>query len=60
MVLKDFASYTQAQTLVDKAYKDTSAFNKMALINTAKAGFFSSDRSVEEYAKNIWNLQKYK
>ena len=59
MILQDFDSYIKAQNVVDKVYKDSDKFNKMSLINTAKAGFFASDRSIEEYAKNIWNLKKY-
>ena len=35
-------------------------WNRMALVNIAKAGYFASDRSIEEYAKNIWNLKKVK
>ena len=58
MVLADFGSYVEAQNAVDRAYKDKYRFQKMSLVNTAKAGFFSSDRSVEEYAKRIWRLTK--
>ena len=58
MVLADFGSYVEAQNAVDRAYKDKYCFQKMSLVNTAKAGFFSSDRSVEEYAKRIWRLTK--
>lgn len=58
MVLADFGSYVNAQDAVNRAYKDKYCFQKMSLVNTAKAGFFSSDRSVEEYAKRIWRLTK--
>ena len=57
-VLADFDSYKQAQERVDQAYKDEKAWAKMALINTAKSGKFSSDRTIEEYAAQIWNLRK--
>ena len=60
MVLKDFDSYAAAQDKADKVYKDVFTFSKMAFVNTAKAGFFASDRSVEEYVDGIWHLQKYK
>ncbi len=60
MVLKDFDSYAAAQDKADKVYKDVYTFSKMAFVNTAKAGFFASDRSVEEYVEGIWHLQKYK
>jgi len=58
MVLADFASYVDAQAAADKTYKDFTRFNKMSLVNIAEAGFFASDRSVEEYAKRIWHLNK--
>ena len=38
-------------------YGDKTRFTKMSLVNTAKAGFFSADRAVEEYAKNIWHTK---
>ncbi|MDR2266742.1 MAG: glycogen/starch/alpha-glucan phosphorylase [Christensenellaceae bacterium] len=58
LVLADFASYVDAQASVDVAYKDLYRFQRMAITNTAKSGFFSSDRSVEEYANKIWALSK--
>ena len=58
MTLADFDSYKQAQAKVNATYLDREKWNKMSLTNIAKAGIFSSDRSVEEYAKNIWNLTK--
>jgi starch phosphorylase len=58
MTLADFDSYKQAQAKVNATYLDRDKWNKMSLTNIAKAGIFSSDRSVEEYAKNIWNLTK--
>lgn len=41
-------------------YKDKERWNKMALVNIAKAGVFASDRSIEDYAQGIWNLRKVK
>ncbi len=58
MVLADFASYVTAQEAVQSAYRDEHRFQRMSLINTAKAGYFSADRSVEEYASRIWRLSK--
>lgn len=56
MVLADFKSYIQAQEKVDKVYRDKDSWFKKAIINTANAGYFSSDRSIREYNSNIWNL----
>ena len=59
-ILKDFDSYAEAQQKVDKAYQDEKSWAKMAMLNTACAGKFSSDRTIEEYAKEIWKLKKVK
>lgn len=56
-VLKDFASYVEAQERLEKMYKDKEAWAKMAVIDTAKSGKFSSDRTIKEYAEEIWNLK---
>ncbi len=58
MVLADFESYSAAQERVNATYLDKDTWNRMSLVNIAKAGFFAADRSVEEYAQRIWNLQK--
>lgn len=58
MVLADFDSYSAAQERVNATYLDKDTWNSMSLVNIAKAGFFAADRSVEEYAQRIWNLQK--
>jgi len=58
MCLADFSSYCDAQSRLNSAYLDKYRWGRMSLVNIAKAGFFASDRSVEEYAKRIWNLQK--
>lgn len=57
-ILKDFRSYAEAQKRVEEAYRDTERWAKMAMLNVAKVGKFSSDRTIEEYAKEIWNLEK--
>ncbi len=59
-ILKDFASYAEAQKRIDEKYKDRRAWNKSALINIASAGKFSSDRTIEEYVDDIWHLTKVK
>ena len=60
MCLADFDSYMRTYYEMDAAYKDKMRWNKMSLVNIAKSGIFSSDRSINEYAKNIWNLKKVK
>ena len=57
MTVADFTDYARAQRLVSKTYLDRKKFTDMSLVNIAKAGIFSSDRAVEEYAHNIWNLK---
>ena len=56
MAIADFADYRRAQNEVGKTYLDREKFMKMSLVNIAKAGFFSADRSVMEYAENIWKM----
>jgi starch phosphorylase len=57
LVLADFRAYSDAQQLVDVAYRDKAAWAKMAILNTARMGKFSSDRTIKEYAKEIWNVE---
>ena len=57
-ILKDFDSYAEAQKRVDAAYRDQDGWAQMAMLNTACAGKFSSDRTIEEYVKDIWKLKK--
>ena len=59
-ILKDFRSYEEAQKRVEKAYRDSAGWAKSAILNTAKCGKFSSDRTIEEYAKEIWHLESVK
>ena len=56
MTVADFADYARAQRDVSAVYPDRSRFNAMSLTNIAKAGIFSADRAVEEYAQRIWKL----
>lgn len=58
MCLADFESYLQTQNAMSELYrKDPMSWNKKSLNNIAAAGYFSADRSVREYARNIWNLK---
>lgn len=57
-ILKDFRSYTEAQKKVEEAYKDKERWAKMALLNTACCGKFTSDRTIQEYVDDIWHLDK--
>jgi starch phosphorylase len=57
LVLADFESYNECQKRVDAAYRDTARWAKMAILNTARMGKFSSDRTIAEYAKEIWNVE---
>jgi len=57
-ILKDFDSYVEAQQRVDAAYRDKAGWARMAMMNTACSGKFSSDRTIEQYVKDIWKLKK--
>ena len=59
-ILADFKPYAEAQREVEKAYRDTRRWAKMALLNTACAGKFSSDRTIQQYVDEIWHLDKVK
>ncbi len=56
LCLADFRSYCDAQAKVDAAYRDPAKWARMAIMNTARAGKFSSDRTIHEYAREIWTL----
>ena len=57
-ILGDFRSYAEAQKRVEAAYKDEKRWAKMALLNTACSGKFTSDRTIQEYVDDIWHLDK--
>lgn len=57
-ILKDFRAYEEAQQRIEKAYLDQSRWAKASLLNVAHCGKFSSDRTIEEYVKDIWHLNK--
>lgn len=57
MVLADYTSYIAAQERVDAAYADRDAWTRSAILNVARTGFFSSDRSIRDYSERIWRTQ---
>ncbi|MBQ1312813.1 MAG: glycogen/starch/alpha-glucan phosphorylase [Blautia sp.] len=57
-ILGDFRSYAEAQKRVEEAYRDTKRWSRMALLNTACSGKFTSDRTIQEYVDDIWHLDK--
>lgn len=59
-ILKDFRSYAEAHKKIDQAYRDEKWWARTAMLNTASAGKFSSDRTIEEYVRDIWHLKKIK
>jgi len=56
LVLADYASYIECQDRVSAVWQDTSAWTRMSILNTARSGKFSSDRAIEEYCDDIWNV----
>jgi starch phosphorylase len=56
-VLADYASYVKCQEQVSRAYRDQEAWTRMSILNTANMGRFSSDRTISEYASEIWNVR---
>ena len=60
MALGDFADYCSAQDKASELYKDKLKWNKMSLMNIASSGIFSADRSIKEYAENIWHIKPVK
>ncbi|MEY8411102.1 glycogen/starch/alpha-glucan phosphorylase [Lachnospiraceae bacterium 62-26] len=59
-ILKDFRAYADAQEKVEEVYRDKERWAKMALLNTACCGKFSSDRTIREYVEDIWKLDEVK
>jgi starch phosphorylase len=57
MIAADFESYLKAQEQVDEAYRDQYKWTKMSILNCARCGKFSSDRSIAEYAEKIWDAE---
>ena len=59
-ILLDFDAYVKASEEIDEYYQDRDAWARSCLINIAKSGYFSSDRTIEQYNKDIWHLEKIK
>jgi starch phosphorylase len=57
MVLADYQSYVDCQTTVGRAYRDREHWVTMSILNTARMGRFSSDRAIQEYCRDIWDIQ---
>ena len=57
-ILKDFASYVEAQEKVSELYQNKTKWQRMCLMNIANSGKFTSDRTIQQYAKEIWHLKK--
>ena len=60
MVLRDFEDYMRTQELISEDYQNREKWLEMAIMNTAMSGFFSSDRTIEEYNSQIWHLKPIK
>lgn len=60
MCLIDFDSYMEKYNEMDEIYRDFEKWNKIALMNIARSGFFAADRSIEDYARDIWELTPIK
>ena len=56
MLLADFESYRQAQERAAQTYRDRTRWNQMALTNIARSGLFAADRSIRDYARDIWHV----
>jgi len=57
MLLLDFEAYLDAQAKADELYKDQQKWAEMCVMNIANSGIFSSDRTIDQYAKEIWNIE---
>ena len=55
--LADLTEYVERQSEVDRLYRDRAAWNRTSLLNIARMGKFSSDRTIREYARDIWNIR---
>jgi starch phosphorylase len=56
VLLADYAAYIQCQQKVSEAYEDKDHWTRMSILNAARVGKFSSDRTIDEYAKQIWDV----
>jgi starch phosphorylase len=55
-VLADYGAYLDCQGRVNAAWRDTEAWTRMSILNSARSGKFSSDRAIGEYCEDIWNV----
>lgn len=60
MALADYASYAECQEQLGQAYRDKEHWSRMSILNTARSGWFSSDRTIAEYCKEIWKVEPVK
>ncbi len=60
LVSSDFQAYIEAQKKVDETYMNRAKWNRMSILNALRSGKFSSDRTIHEYAKQIWNIKPVK
>jgi glycogen phosphorylase len=60
LLFADYQSYIEAQDRVSKAYRDQDQWTRMSILNTARMGKFSSDRSIREYVKEVWKIDPLK
>ena len=57
MLLADYASYLECQALAAQTYRDTELWTRMSILNSARSGFFSSDRAIRQYCTDIWQVE---
>jgi starch phosphorylase len=57
MLLADYRAYVESQDRVAETYRDQERWTRMAVLNVARMGKFSSDRAIEEYARDIWKVE---
>ena len=57
-ILKDLPAYISAMEKIDELYKDRAMWAKMMIVNVGQSGYFTSDRTIRDYVKDIWNLDK--
>ena len=57
MVLADYAAYVACQEEVDRAFRNVDRWTRASILNSARCGFFSSDRAMRQYAEDIWKVK---